>query len=712
MILRVNWQLADAYRELQPAITASTAGDEIWVAQGTYKPDYDPNTGQHTGVRTLSFLLHSGVNLYGGFKGNETSVAQRDLTACRTVLSGDLAGNDIEDSCFTGAAENSYYVVYIGSGSYTGILDGLTISGGYANCGCSGNGGAINSVGNLTLRNCIIRANYASNSGGGIYHTYGRLVLEDIQFIGNYARWGAALAPYFIELRLVRVHFANNYAYIQGAGIYLWGGESFLQKCDFIRNWASQQDVGTGGGVKLAGDAKARLENCFFNDGDVGLNGGAIEAEPTSDLYCVNCCFLHNRARVHGGAVYHGGGSSTFVNCTFANNVSLIYCGGIYVADGALHSPTITNCVLWGNWDGATTGWAAQIAGGGAPVVNYSCVAGWGGGGVGNTPGPAEGARLYVDPDGPDNIYGTADDDVRIMPGSITIDAGNSAALPADTGDVNGNGIYDEILPIDIAGRARQIDDPNTPDAPGQVPPVVDMGALEFDADCNANGTLDSLDIANGNSSDCDANGIPDECDPDLDQDGEIDACDNCIYTANPDQADLDQDAVGDACDFDSDGDGVNDFQDNCPMTSNPDQLDTDLDNTGDACDPDDDNDGLPDTEDNCALIPNPEQEDLDGDGVGDDCDACPDTITGVRTDDDGCPLPIRGDLDRDGDVDLDDFGAFQRCYTGDGRVQSNTLCAGAKLDNDQDVDHNDFGLFQACFSGTRLAAPARCYLP
>ncbi len=68
--------------------------------------------------------------------------------------------------------------------------------------------------------------------------------------------------------------------------------------------------------------------------------------------------------------------------------------------------------------------------------------------------------------------------------------------------------------------------------------------------DCNTNGTADGSDIRDGTSEDCDDNGVPDECDPttDTDGDGVRDACDNCPEAANADQADADGDGVGDVC--------------------------------------------------------------------------------------------------------------------------------------------------------------------
>jgi hypothetical protein len=95
----------------------------------------------------------------------------------------------------------------------------------------------------------------------------------------------------------------------------------------------------------------------------------------------------------------------------------------------------------------------------------------------------------------------------------------------------------------------------------------------------------------------------------DTDEDGILDALDNCPNEANPGQEDSDGDAVGDACD-------------NCPALENPEQTDADLDGVGDACD-------------NCTGAANPQQEDADGDGIGDAC--CCGLTTGGYTGNTDC---------------------------------------------------------------------------
>ena len=68
---------------MQSGIAAAIVGDQIWVAQGVYKPTTTAN-------RTISFNLNDGVSWYGGFNGTETSIGQRNISLYQTVLNGDI----------------------------------------------------------------------------------------------------------------------------------------------------------------------------------------------------------------------------------------------------------------------------------------------------------------------------------------------------------------------------------------------------------------------------------------------------------------------------------------------------------------------------------------------------------------------------------------------------------------------------------------------
>jgi hypothetical protein len=73
-------------------------------------------------------------------------------------------------------------------------------------------------------------------------------------------------------------------------------------------------------------------------------------------------------------------------------------------------------------------------------------------------------------------------------------------------------------------------------------------------------------------------------------------------------------------------------------------------------------------------------------------------------------------DVDRDTDVDLDDFGAFQRCYTGQAAPPGAYLPAECRCFDrypagapDNSIDHNDFAAFAACTSRAGVPAPTDC---
>ncbi|MCC7506672.1 MAG: hypothetical protein IT259_15310, partial [Saprospiraceae bacterium] len=90
---------ADAFPNLHPALGMAQAGDTIWVAQGVYAPAV-------SAARDSSFMLPSGVQLFGGFAGFESSLSQRDWVAHPTVLSGDIG--IVGDS-----TDNAYTILYL-----------------------------------------------------------------------------------------------------------------------------------------------------------------------------------------------------------------------------------------------------------------------------------------------------------------------------------------------------------------------------------------------------------------------------------------------------------------------------------------------------------------------------------------------------------------------------------------------------------------------
>lgn len=144
----------DAYADLQDALDEARAEDvrEVWVAADTYYPD------RGTDDRTLAFEMVSGVEIVGGFAGDEMERDAYDPQANPTILSGAIGANE--------RADNSYNVVRAIDVDGDGKLIGFRVEHGSA----SGFGGGVYvEEGGPVIRECVVRQNEASLAGAGIY---------------------------------------------------------------------------------------------------------------------------------------------------------------------------------------------------------------------------------------------------------------------------------------------------------------------------------------------------------------------------------------------------------------------------------------------------------------------------------------------------------------------------------------------------------------
>ena len=185
-------------------------------------------------------------------------------------------------------------------------------------------------------------------------------------------------------------------------------------------------------------------------------------------------------------------------------------------------------------------------------------------GGTGNIGGDPQ----FADPDGKDNVLGTLDDDLRLSAGSACIDAAANVSAGPDETDVDDDGDVLEAMPFDVDGNLRFIDVLGTPDTGLGSSPVVDMGAYERIADCNSNEVPDEQDIADGTSQDCNGDSLPDECQvsPDCNDNGVCDE-EDCNDNGTPDEceADCNDNGVQDECDI-AEGDSDDCNQDGIPV--------------------------------------------------------------------------------------------------------------------------------------------------
>ncbi len=219
-----SWQ--NAYTDLQNALAAAQAGTQIWVARGIY---YPTNVSSD---RTASFILKSGVALYGGFAGSETQLHERDWLANPTILSGDIDRNDthtngivIDTSGLLGS--NSYHVVTDDAIDESAILDGFIITAGWAN-GVNNErlgGGLYIFNSSPTITNVRFSGNSATAEGGAIFSYANKLTITQSTFAGNSAQMGGALYKKGgldnSTLTIINTTFSGNYALHAGGAIVL-----------------------------------------------------------------------------------------------------------------------------------------------------------------------------------------------------------------------------------------------------------------------------------------------------------------------------------------------------------------------------------------------------------------------------------------------------------------------------------------------------------
>ena len=85
----------DAYTDLQDAIGNASSSSEIWVAEGVYTPD--PGGTDQSKSFTITGQK-DGIEVYGGFDATESTRSDRAPKENRTILSGDIDGDDNTDA--------------------------------------------------------------------------------------------------------------------------------------------------------------------------------------------------------------------------------------------------------------------------------------------------------------------------------------------------------------------------------------------------------------------------------------------------------------------------------------------------------------------------------------------------------------------------------------------------------------------------------------
>lgn len=273
-----SWE--QAKRTIQAAVwSLAPTGGEVWVAVGTYP--------EHLRVEPR-------VHIFGGFRGEESSRAERNPRAHASVVEGGQAGPVI----------TLEYLDRFGS------LDGLVVRNGRAVEG----GGILCRLFAGTLRELIVRDNIAARGGGLAILGSSMPTVERCRFINNRAVHDPAEFPGEVGG--------------QGGALFLNLSLAEVRNSLFVSNAATAETLanrpGLGGGPAGAGGAVyVGLPVC---EASWGQSRGNF-----SELLLANNTLVHNLARATDGRLTqdHGGAVHFTQGCQVVNNLIAYNSSGV-----------------------------------------------------------------------------------------------------------------------------------------------------------------------------------------------------------------------------------------------------------------------------------------------------------------------------------------------------------------------------------------------
>lgn len=493
---------SDPFCSIQAGIDQSVNGDEILVASGTYNEIINFNNkavslqsmdGPEVTTIDAAGFNDSVVQMVSG-EGPDSILSGFTIQNGFAFLFGGgikienssptILNNIIRDNALSGFHLTACYGagIYVLNGSPSIIdcrfIDNIAARN-FTHCTSGGGSGGGIAVfeSNPEIRGCLFQRNEGLVGAGGIYITdHSSMSITDCQFIENIGSGGAGIGIVQSSATIKNCLFKDN---ISG-GIYLDGvfgvfGDVIIDRCVFIGNKPR-------GGIQNNSGDPLIINSIFVNNSNestsIGAGGGAISNEWFSFPTIFNCIFSGNTSLEGGGAINNIRESSPqIINSTFFGN-STGKNGSVmhsFARDtcGCVSQPVMTNCILWGNLATPIFDDINAIT-----TINFSNVEG-GFSGTGNI----DLDPFFVDPDGPDDIVGTLDDNLQLLPESPCIDAGDNSIVPADAADLDEDMDTAERTPLDLAQRPRFVNHAGSIDTGNGTGSLVDMGAYEFQDD-------------------------------------------------------------------------------------------------------------------------------------------------------------------------------------------------------------------------------------
>lgn len=322
-----SWATAYPADKLQEALRSGLG--EVWIAAGTYTPKYldDGTVPVSTTFKNARFAISSRVYVYGGFKGTETSISQRE----RSDLNGDgkIDGWEFTNQTILSVGEMSgtytnYVVVFPSvdiqtktnrTANDSSLLDGVTITGSRADFGIR-----LEAIIPDQISHCVITGNSKAAYIVSNNKVFDCLIDKNIGSYALYATGG------LVSRCVISNNSANN-----GGGIFT--SNTLIEKCIVNNNYSGSD----GGGVYI--QENSHIKECIITGNRAYSYGGGIYSSNSCSVS--GCTITDNRASSGGGLFLMRYGDVS--NCYVANNYGV----GIYVNV----SSTIINTVVVNNFD-------------------------------------------------------------------------------------------------------------------------------------------------------------------------------------------------------------------------------------------------------------------------------------------------------------------------------------------------------------------------
>lgn len=316
---------SNASGDLQAMINASAAGDEVWVAQGTYQPA----AGQW-------FSMKEGVKIYGGFPANNdnATLGQRNWALHPTILKGN--GHSVIRNVFTSTNKMTN----------NAVLDGFTVRDGlyYGPSTSYSGGGIYNQYASPTLRNLIITKNKAYG-GGGIMCLYSSPIVLNTLIFSNSGNIGKGFMSDGGGIHMSNPLLLNS--------TILNSGNEFLirnAKATFLNSLIYNT---VGYALSLSGSASYSSNNSYIKGVTTADTNGNVDG--SVQLSFVN--YSANNYRPTTGSILIDAGKNSFYNGSIDDISGSPRIQGPRIDIGAYeHQGEACADVVWNgsSWSGST----------------------------------------------------------------------------------------------------------------------------------------------------------------------------------------------------------------------------------------------------------------------------------------------------------------------------------------------------------------------